>query len=245
MESNMRGLKQGVVIHETDQTVSILTGFKSTSNNDKTGEMLQQWNLYKHEKPVLAARNQNDKSVCGNCPHRWFSEDPDADTGCYVNLGQAPTAIWNAWTRGSYAPITDKEVYKDAIKSGLVVEPTRFGAYGNPSVMPVDVVDEWIEVSNGHTGYMHDWKDKPEYAGRFQASVDSVEEYHEAKDLGFNTFRIDGTTDGRPMKGETLCINTAKPSIKCIDCMLCDGKSRDIYNHTHGSRKNRFKLSAA
>ena len=49
--------------------------------------------------------------------------------------------------------------------------------------MPVDVVDEWIETSNGHTGYMHDWKDKPEYAGRFQASVDSVEEYLEAKSL--------------------------------------------------------------
>ncbi len=238
MKTNMKGLKQGVVIHETDETVSILTGFKSASNNDKTGEMIQQWNLYKHEKPVEAARNQNDKSVCGECPHRWFSQDPDADSACYVNLGQAPTSIWNAWGRGSYAPITEKEVYKDALKENDT--SLRFGAYGNPSVIPVDTVDEWIEASNGHTGYIHDWKDKPEYAGKFQASVDSVEEYLEAKSMDFNTFRIDGTTDGRPMRGETLCINTAKPSIKCSDCLLCDGKSRDIYNHSHGSRIKRF-----
>jgi len=245
METNMTGLKQGIVIFEDENVVSILNGFKSPSSNRKTGEMLQQTNMFKHEKPVEAARNHKDETVCGTCPHRWFSPDPNADRSCYVNLGQQVTSVWNAWQRGSYAPITDKEVYKDAMKSGVVINNLRFGAYGNPSVMPVDVVDEWIEASNGHTGYMHDWKDKPEYAGRFQASVDSVEEYHEAKDLGFNTFRIDGTTDGRPMKGETLCINTAKPSIKCIDCMLCDGKSRDIYNHTHGSRKNRFKLSVA
>tara|TARA_X000000950_G_C13824902_1_gene623587 strand:+ start:674 stop:1393 length:720 start_codon:yes stop_codon:yes gene_type:complete len=239
----MNGLKQGVVIAETDDTVSILTGFKSASNNEKTGEMIQQWNLYKHEKPVMAARNGNDGTVCGTCPHRWFSEDEDADQACYVNLGQAPTAIWNAWRRGSYAPITDKEVYKDSFKENEM--SLRFGAYGNPSVIPVDTVDEWIEASNGHTGYIHDWKDKPEYVGRFQASVDSVDEYNEAKDLGFNTFRIDGTTDGRPMRGETLCINTAKPSIKCSECLLCNGKSRDIYNHSHGSRVGRFNRQAA
>ena len=243
METNMKGLKQGIVIHETENTVSILTGFKNPSSNDKTGQMLQQTNLYKHEKPVLAARNGNDETVCGTCPHRWFSESEDADQKCYVNLGQSSTSIWNAWRRGSYAPITDKSVYQDAVK--VSESKIRWGSYGNPSIIDLDTIQEWNDVTDGHTGYIHNWREANEYAGVFQASVDSVDEYNEAKDLGFNTFRIDGTTDGRPMKGETLCINTAKPSIKCIDCMLCDGKSRDIYNHTHGSRKNRFKLSAA
>ena len=85
--AKMKDLKQGVVIFEDDHVVSVLTGFKSPSSNRKTGEMLQQTNMFKHEKPVEAARNLNDETVCGACPHRWFSQDSGA-TGCYVNLGQ-------------------------------------------------------------------------------------------------------------------------------------------------------------
>jgi len=88
-----------------------------------------------------------DSIICGNCRLRGGN---GRKRSCYVVYGQAPQSIWRKYQRGGYA-FLPVDQYADVF-SGRVV---RFGSYGDPALIPLDIVRGIASVSAGWTGYTH------------------------------------------------------------------------------------------
>jgi hypothetical protein len=65
----------------------------------------------------------------------------------------------------------------------------RFGTYGEPSLLPIELVKDMTKVAMSWTGYTHQWKKvNHEYARYFMASTHSVEEEEIATFIGYRSF---------------------------------------------------------
>lgn len=195
------------------------------TSNRKTGDMIQIWFLLENINPVHAVKQGIDAStVCQGCPFA-------SGGGCYVNVGQAPLGIWKAFHRGAYPELIPAR-YKE-IFSGRKV---RFGAYGNPTLLPIAKVAAIAKVSAGWTGYFHDWRENPmahAYAGYFMASTETEDSRKLANAIGFRTFHVS------PVKPDDAleCLSDSK-GLTCAQCKLCAGLSKkqpSIWINPHGT----------
>jgi hypothetical protein len=231
----------GFVIHEDSARVIIATGFETDSDNRKTGPMIQVWILVKLVDPVQAIKEGLDRLVCGNCMHRGHEENGrfGVDRSCYVNVGQAPLGIWRAWKAGNYSPLRSLE--------GFTGRKVRFGAYGDPTHMPLSLALAIAGVASGHTGYTHQWR-KPSLQGWRQilmASVDTTAELLIARAMGWSTFRVSADMDHRTF--ETLCASE-RNGTPCSICLGCPGSRNGIQSvwiPAHGKGKRHFIESMA
>jgi hypothetical protein len=215
MKSNLPpSAPSGYVLHRghvnSEPFVAIAT---LETSNRKTGDMVQVWFLLANHNPVAAVAAGIDfATVCKDCP---FARG----RGCYVNVGQAPLSIWKAFHRGAYSDLLPADYA--AVFSGRKV---RFGAYGNPSLLPLDKVERLARVSAGWTGYFHDWRTNPQAAayGRFfMASTETQSSFRQAIAAGFRVFHV---SPERP-DGAIECLADAK-GMTCAECRLCDGRFR-------------------
>ena len=230
----MKNIK-GMILNETKDTVQIIT---FASANVKTGDMSQIWILNKHMSPVEAKATGEDSKVCFDCTHRVHNT-------CYVNVGQAPNAVYKAYKAGRYTPL-DLRVLKQAIKWKAV----RFGAYGEPVLLPLYLVDFIAKHSKGYTGYTHQWHllQNDDYKDYFMASCDTESDVLQAQAYGWRTFRVQktGELENKSTK-EIDCPNIAT-GVQCRDCMLCDGahkaQGKSIVVPVHGTKGkiNKFNL---
>ena len=220
-------MSNGFILHEDTHRVIIATGFSTPSDNRKTGDMIQVWILVKAVDPVRAIKEGLDRLICGNCVHR--GDGTGGERSCYVNVGQAPQGIWRAWKAGKYPPLRSLECF--------VSRKVRFGAYGDPTHLPLPLALAIAGVASGHTGYTHQWR-KPSLQGWrsiLMASVDSIAELVIARSMGWSTFRVGSEAS----VGESLCASEAIGT-PCMDCLLCAGsrnglKSVHIPPHGTGS----------
>lgn len=224
-------MSNGYVIHEDSLRIIIATGFSTPSDNRKTGDMVQIWILVKSVDPVEAIRTGLDRLICGNCVHRGIN---GSGRSCYVNVGQAPLGIWRAWKAGKYPTLQFMDIF-----SGRRV---RFGAYGDPTWIPLPLALAIAGVASGHTGYTHQWR-KPSLQGWKQilmASVDSVAELVIARSMGWSTFRVTPDLDHHTV--ESLCASD-RSGTPCADCLACAGVRgglRSIHIPVHGKGARHF-----
>ncbi len=225
----------GFILHEDRDRVIIATGFKSPSDNRKTGDMIQIWILVKAMDPVRAIKEGLDRLICGSCVHR--GDGHGKGRSCYVNVGQAPLGIWRAWKAGAYLPLPSVSVF-----AGRKV---RFGAYGDPTWIPLSLALAIAGVSSGHTGYTHQWR-KPSLQGwrsLLMASVDSVAELVIARSMGWSTFRVGSEAS----VGESLCASE-RVGTPCAECLLCAGSRNgleSVHIPPHGTGATHFKEGVA
>ena len=168
-------MSNGFILHEDTHRVIIATGFSTPSDNRKTGDMIQIWILCKAVDPVEAIKQGLDRLICGNCVHRGIN---GSGRSCYVNVGQAPLGIYRAWKAGRYPTLQFMDIF-----AGRKV---RFGAYGDPTHLPLSLALAIAGVSSGWTGYTHQWR-KPSLQGwktLLMASVDTTAELVIARSLG-------------------------------------------------------------
>lgn len=210
--------------------VAILT---PETTNRKTGNMMQVWILRQDISPVHAVNIGEDLSICGNCPHR---KDPETgNRTCYVNVGQAPNSVWKAYHRGRYKDGMDWNE-----RHHLEGRFIRWGAYGDPSVINVQIFNAINSLAKGHTGYTHQWQEPwaQVYKKNFMASVDNYTEQKLAAAHGWKTFQVvPENVAGAGMR----CPATVNDKSKCLTCHLCDGDRADIWVPVHGSGKKHFK----
>ena len=217
---------KGMILNETKDTVQIIT---FASANVKTGDMSQIWILNKHMDPVTAKATGEDSKVCFDCTHRVHNT-------CYVNVGQAPNAVYKAYKAGRYTPL-DLRVLKQAIKWKAV----RFGAYGEPVLLPLYLVDFIAKHSKGYTGYTHQWKrlENDDYKEYFMASCDTESDVLQAHAYGWRTFRVQKTGEDSKATNELDCPNITT-GVQCRDCQLCDGNTKangkSIVVPVHGTK---------
>ncbi len=222
--------------------VVIATGLRRGSKNDKTGEFIQTYILSDDgERPTDALSSGKDESVCGDCIHRkeggWGT--------CYVNLGQGPNAVYEAYKRGSYPDFTPDML--DDYFSGAII---RLGAYGDPAAVPLRILERITEVSEGWTGYTHQWrKCNPALRNLCMASVETPAQQRKARSMGWKTFRV--RNDDEPLAPhEFICpaSHEADKRMKCEDCLACrggewNGKTVTPVIKVHGSayKPRRFR----
>ena len=203
----------------------------STSNR-KTGPMIQTWIIRSDIDPVSASKEGEDSSICGSCPHKH-----NLGGVCYVNIGQAPLAIYKAYKRGLY-PHIDYDVDHVHFTGRMV----RLGAYGDPAAMPYEIAEKVKDMGRGHTGYTHQIKHK-NFDKRFltlcMVSADTPKQALKYQGMGAKTFRVAMKGD-MVFNSETECLSETKV-IQCDACGLCNGKKRNIVITVHGSRASKFK----
>jgi hypothetical protein len=237
-ESNLPDI--GFVLFEDPRIVVIAT---LETTNEKTGDMVQIWILSRAVNPVDAVRNGSDADVCLDCKHRGMGAK---DRTCYVKVFQAPYAIWHAYQRGRYAFLSI-EGYAVAFGDRKI----RFGAYGEPVLIPLAIVAELSRVSRGRTGYTHQFANPAYQAYRafIMASVDTPAEFVAAKALGWRTFRIRAEgTELFPREIVCPASDEAGKRTQCERCLLCSGtydgdprKDIAIFPHGSGAKKiNQF-----
>jgi len=216
--------------------VAILT---LDSDNRKTGNMCQVWIMLRDINPVEAIETGDDYAICGNCIHR--KNNVTKKRSCYVNVGQSPNSIWKAYKRGRYPDALDNI---DAVGKMLKGRSIRWGAYGDPALIPFPIFETFNDMAVTHTGYTHQWKEKSSqiYKKYFQASCDGFQDYLDATAHGWRTFSVlpVGVKDNSFGK---QCPATVDNSMaQCITCKLCDGAKQNIFVEAHGSGKKHVEL---
>jgi len=203
-----------VIIFETWNIVVIAT---RDSDNRKTGKMIQLWVINRNIHPVESIRSGTDAMLqCRGCAFA-------SGKGCYV--GSLPLmAIWRKYSKGEYDKL---EPGTQAWADYWVDVKVRFGAYGNPSLIPLDIVSDIVERCESHTGYFHDWHlmpacDAVAYGRYFMASCEPCN-VAQAQAMGLRTFTV-YPVDAQ--QGDGLeCLADSK-GLTCAECGLCDGTAR-------------------
>lgn len=231
-------MSSGYILHETELVAIIAT---LESENAKTGNMIQIWILNREYSPIESVKNGTDANVCFNCAHR--GKQGFSDRTCYVNVAQGPNAVWRAYVAGNYRKLARAE-YALVFANRSV----RFGAYGDPVLIPLSILRSIAAIANGHTGYTHQWR-KPEYQAYrayLMASCDSIADYATAKRMGWRTFRV-RTAQDAILAREISCpaSDEAGKLTQCIRCRLCSGSKagdprKDITIVVHGIGARNF-----
>ena len=231
-------LWSGKSLLDGERIMVIATGIFTKSENKKTGDMIQTWILRRDIDPMLARRLGEDKSICGDCKQKEQST-------CYVNIGQAPRGIYNAYQDGRYRHFQeeDLELFRD--------RPIRIGSYGDPAAVNYEVWKNICAVTSNHTAYTHQWQNKKtdqRLKNICMASVDSIvgynKEYEKAKALGWRTFRVFANDKGVSVydsktETEIVCPASKEAGVltNCEKCNLCCGlnkaNAKDIIINHH------------
>ena len=191
--------------------------------------MVQIWILLIDQSPIEGVKLGIDAdTICKGCPFA-------SGHGCYVNLGQAPLAVWKAYHNGSYPALKSYSVF-DA-------RDVRFGAYGNPSLIPLEIVKAIRSRAGKTTGYFHDWsanRKAKSYNRYFMVSTDTLESLEEAKSQGLRVFHA---SRDKPAGKFVTCLNVTRGKT-CSACGICNGGTGpDIWVPLHGSgAKKAFQL---
>jgi hypothetical protein len=106
----------------------------------------------------------------------------------------------------------------------------RLGSYGDPAAVPTEIWDKVCSVTDGHTGYTHQWNTRfvePELKQYAMASCDNEKEYAKAKALGWRSFRVRMSTDAAVLENEFVCPASKEAGVKtdCSKCKACMGLS--------------------
>lgn len=211
---------------ESPLTGDPIVAIATPTVNRKTGPMVQVWILRTDISPIDAIRMGNDTAICGHCPMRG---DGFSGRGCYVNVAQAPTVVWKAYRTGSYPRIGSE---------ALIGRMVRWGAYGDPAMLPEVLVRDVNAFARGWTGYTHQWAYPwAQWArGVFMASVETELQEQRLWAKGWGTFRA-GQSDGSDIGKADLCANERTGEL-CNTCRRCDGRRARIYIPSHGTGKN-------
>ncbi len=160
--------------------VVLASGIFDKTDNEKTGDMIQTWIMRADIPPIIAKQLGHDFSVCGNCKHKHFGS-------CYVNVAHGPHNTFYAYQNERYVHFEEKHL--ELFKGRTI----RLGSYGDPAAVPTEVWSKICAVTDGHTGYTHQWNTyfiDPELKQYCMASCDNGTEYLKAKKLGWRCFRI-------------------------------------------------------
>lgn len=254
----MPKLPTGLILFEgpsklnREPIVVIATGFSRKSKNEKTGDLIQTWILVNNgHVPLINAFSLEDEAVCGDCPLRGYydSRTETNKTGmCYVNTAKAPGNVYKAYLRGVYE-LLDKRAHAPLFHGRTV----RFGSYGDPAAVPLNVW-RWVsKQSKRWVGYTHQWrKCHHSYSYFCMASCETELDRLEAKELGYRTFRI-RTKGGPLLESEVACPadkHVFENPRTCATCKACSGaktspRAVDIAITVHGEpwKAKRFEQS--
>ena len=251
IETLKRALKTsdyvGVVLYDGpskidgEPIIAIACRIMESSENDKTGAMVQTFIMRKYIAPHEALKTGADFSVCGDCALRPINK---GDTRCYVRVYQAPLSVWGAFHRDRYAtPGVDFDAaLLPELFAGLSF---RIGSYGDPAAIPAKVWRSATRKVKNRTGYTHQWRKRigAGLKNLCMASADNPADVASATLKGWRTFRV-RKHDAPTLKTESICPASKEGGkrVQCDTCGLCQGATiaaRNIVIADHGLMDSR------
>jgi hypothetical protein len=214
-----------------DPVVAVATGLDGRSLNAKTGPMVQVWILRADLPPMDAKRQNIDDAICGGCRHRGHD---GIGSSCYVVPWLAPNNVYKHLGKYPRASWPD-------LRRLLTAQHVRLGAYGDPAALPFEVWRVVLATVAGWTGYTHQWATcDPRLRDVLMASVDDLDEFCQAREAGWRTFRVRGATDPLVAAVETVCPASVEAGhrLTCQVCELCRGQAnpaRSVAIVAHGN----------
>lgn len=212
----------------------------TSSDNRKTGDMVQTYIMRADMDPRLASKLGEDFSICGDCRHRGTPTlDPARSIAeqrsCYVAIGQGPLQVWKAFQAGRY---TLADTFADRARLGFD-RFVRLGTYGDPAAVPTSVWNALLTQARGWTGYTHNGAS----SALCMVSADSLSEAQQAWQAHKRTFRIIRHVS-EVQRNEVLCPASAEAGAKttCLNCRLCNGDgsahAKSVAIVAHGPGRN-------
>ena len=239
----------GVVLYRGngfDGTPIVAIAVFGDSSNSKTGDMLQVHILCDNgQSPYEAVKADADTAICEGCALRGIAWKL---RGCYVNVATGPNSVWECYLRGGYPD------YVRALHDEYFIDrKIRWGAYGEPVLIPLSLMSHICDLSSGWTGYTHHWHEARfrTYRRYLMASTHTVDECIRAVSIGWRFFKSANqhtAEDIATLRDLTPCFNCPASKeqghrLQCKDCLACDGipllsldgsQQASVWIDTHG-----------
>lgn len=205
--------------------IVLILGSIKSNTNDKTGTQLETYIIRSDIEPSEAAKQGEDYSVCGNCARR-----PANNGSCYVILFYGPRVRYKEYKEDKYNKLTDYRILKG--------RSLRMGTYGDPAAVPIEVWNRLLKYCETHTGFTEKWREDigQPLKGLCMASCSTIEEYNEAKALGWKCYLSLPVNSPVPKK-INRCLYVSDPyKFQCSNCNWCDGAKKDVWIYDHGAK---------
>jgi hypothetical protein len=166
------------------------------------------------------------EAVCFDCPFRAYLK-------CYTHKYQQYAGFLSMLKSISREFKNVKEIPSIHLLEKKIVEISndkyiRFGTYGEPTLIPLNLVSNMVQASKSHTGYTHQWSKKPDYSAFFMASTHNEGQANMASKIGFRSFIASNET----LENAVVCPASSEAGFKstCEKCGLCSGQRKGTKN---------------
>lgn len=230
---NKQSMKKRVTFRQNDViivfTLGITSNKKIAEKNQKIVQTysysLGQFNEAMKAKTTMKDFFAQDNKVCFDCP---FSVSNGAKlSACYTHKMMQYSgfisqlrSIGKEFQNWDSIPTLDINIQNDIINM-CTNRYVRFGSYGEPSLIPFNLVQAIAEKANNWTGYTHQWMRKPEYKDYFMASTHNVYQEQAARKIGFRSFVA--SPIAIPSLVSCPASNEMGFKSNCAKCGLCSG----------------------
>lgn len=232
-------------VYKSDNTVQVFR-FGTTSNDkieqDKKRMIVQSYTFSKDQFDHIANGEKGMKAFfnkantnCLDCPFNGWGK------GCYthkmpqfVGFVSMLKSIQREFKSYENLPDFSTQIHEDIL---TICQNTyvRFGTYGEPSLHPLALIRDIVQVCDNWTGYTHQWFRKPELGLYFMASTHNPVMELMAQGKGYRSF----IATEKPLDQFTNCPASKEGGYKstCSKCGLCSGTegkgSKSIFILTH------------
>ena len=158
---------------------------------------------------------------------------------CYVNTMQGPASKYKAMKRGAYLQLEPLAVGQILKARNLSV---RFGAYGDPAMIPFEVIDTIIKTAGtSYTSYTHQymmpWFD-PRHLIYSMASVDHINTVEKLQAIHPTARYYKIADDFNNLSSDEIACPSDKNKtdifgnrlVTCSNCGLCSGTKKQAKN---------------
>jgi len=202
---------------------------KTRNKKISDGSALVQTYTFSYEQWLLANGSKKfsmteffklDASNCMDCPY----SGNQGKGGCYTHKFNQYMGFLSMLRGVKSAQLTPMNQHKFTIIIDMCANSyVRFGTYGEPSLLDIQLVKSMALSAKSWTGYTHQWNKwwASEYSEYFMASTHNGEETNKARLKNYRSF-ISSTTGN---EDAVTCPASAEAGFKsnCASCGLCSG----------------------
>ena len=170
-----------------------------------------------------------DSENCGNCPFAANNTFNVKKVGkCYTHKMMQYSgfvSMLKSISKG-YKSFQDIPTMDHSIHSAILKicnrKYVRFGTYGEPTEIDVDLISDITKICKSYTGYTHQYLRKPEYLNWFMASVHNKYQA-DLVEKRFNARSFIASKNGE--ENGIICPASSEAGFKsnCSKCGLCSG----------------------
>lgn len=221
------------VVWADDKNIFVIRKGKTSNDKISNGKELVQTYTFSREQYDLATTSKGfgmkkffalDGANCLDCK---FSGNK-GEGGCYTHKFNQYVGFLSMLRSIKPEQLSNFDGYKWTDCVSMAKDTyVRFGTYGEPSLIPIALVESMANAASSYTGYTHQWKKNwaQKYSTRFMASTHSQFEADVATRLGYRSFIATDNGQYADVDKGIACPASKEMNYisNCAKCGLCSG----------------------